>query len=83
MQIAPTMQGTAPAARRHDVRVVLAPQATRRIGRLKLLTAVVLRLKARVAALEEVVPGAVEVEGWWSPSGRCRSGIVRRAACNS
>ena len=21
---------------------------------------------------EEVVPGAVEVEGWWSPSGRCR-----------
>ncbi len=27
---------------------------------------------------DEVVPGVVEVEGWWSPSGRCCCGIVRR-----
>ncbi len=27
--------------------------------------------------LGEIVPPGVEVEGWWSPSGRCRSGIVR------
>jgi hypothetical protein len=30
-----------------------------------------------LGAKNEVVPPAVEVEGWWSPSGRCRSGIVR------
>jgi pimeloyl-ACP methyl ester carboxylesterase len=31
---------------------------------------------AEAGATMEIVPGAVEVEGWWSPSGRCRSGIV-------
>lgn len=31
-------------------------------------------------AYAEVVPGVVEVEGWWSPSGRCRSGIVGRSS---
>ena len=33
-----------------------------------------------LAAPLEVVPGVVEVEGWWSPSGRCRCGIVRRSS---
>ena len=28
-------------------------------------------------AVMEIVPPGVEVEGWWSRSGRCRSGIVR------
>jgi hypothetical protein len=31
----------------------------------------------------EVVPGVVEVDGWWSPSGRCRWGIVWRSSTTS
>ncbi len=37
-------------------------------------------LADRLTVTKEVVPPGVEVEGWWSPSGRCRSGIVRRSS---
>ena len=40
-------------------------------------------LKTHQRGPKEVVPGVVEVDGWWSLSGRCRSGIVQRATNNS
>lgn len=32
------------------------------------------------ATIDEIVPGLVGVEGWWSPSWRCRDGIVWRSS---
>lgn len=70
------------------IQAVVAGQATKEIARgLYLSDASIKRelasmfrgfgVENRLALAAEVVPPGVEVEGWWSPSGRCRSGIVR------
>ena len=60
-------------------RALLSPTRTRSPLRVALSIAKRAKSAAQTVVLvyEEVVPGVGEVEGWWSPPGRCLSGIVR------